>query len=208
MVIGLMERHKEKALSNQLIILLSKDYGKIASLSMANVYILISVLMRGLGMMVGLKVKAKELGKINADMRVSFLLENHVELGSNFIQMDRKLQDIGVEANFLKGSQEKAYWNNKWKNLSMRNFCTCNNSENLKIKQIMEKIFQFMILKKNKIVEKNKNKNKKFFLQSQKKKTKMYSNKNVNKIVKNCEVSKKTEERGQIYEFQAKKNQI
>ena len=65
----------------------------------------------------------------------------------------------------------------------------------------MEKIFQFMILKKNKIVEKNKNKNKKFFLQSQKKKTKMYSNKNVNKIVKNCEVSKKTEERGQIYEF-------
>ena len=42
-------------------------------------------------MMVGLKVKAKELGKINADMRVSFLLENHVELGSNFIQMDRNL---------------------------------------------------------------------------------------------------------------------
>ena len=65
----------------------------------------------------------------------------------------------------------------------------------------MEKIFQFMILKKNKIAGKNKNKNKKFSLQSQKKKTKMYSNKNVNKIVKNCGVSKKTEERGQIYEF-------
>ena len=65
----------------------------------------------------------------------------------------------------------------------------------------MEKIFPYTIQKKNKIVEKNKNKNKNFHQQFQKKKTKMYSNKNVNKIVKNCEVSKKTEERGQIYEF-------
>ena len=70
---------------------------------MANVYILISVLMRGLGMMVGLKVKEKELGKINGDIRAIFLLANHVELELNFIQMDERLKDIGVEANFLRG---------------------------------------------------------------------------------------------------------
>lgn len=73
------------------MVLLSKAYGKLASLSRENVIILISVLMRGHGKMVGLKAKAKELGKINADMRASFLQENHVELGPNFIQMEKKL---------------------------------------------------------------------------------------------------------------------
>ena len=87
--------------------------------------------MRGLGMMVGLKVKAKELSKINGDMRAIFLLPNHVELELNFIQMDERLKGIGVEANFLRGSQDKVFWNNKWKNLLMQNSC---NSENLKIK--------------------------------------------------------------------------
>ena len=65
----------------------------------------------------------------------------------------------------------------------------------------MEKIFQFMILKRIKIVEKNKNKNKNFHQLFQKKKMKMYSNKNVNKIVKNSEMRKKTAEKVKIYGF-------
>ena len=208
MGIGSMVRRMEKVLRNQPIILHSKDYGKIASLSKVNVFILISVLMKGLGMMEDLKGKVKEPGKINEDMRVSFMQENHVELGLNFIQTDEKLQDIGVEANFLKELQEKVYQNNKWKNLLMQNNCICNNSENHKIKQIMEKIFPYTIQKKNKIVEKNKNKNKNFHQQFQKKKTKMYSNKSVNKIVKNCEVPKIPVKRVKICVSQVKKNQI
>ena len=47
--------------------------------------------MKGLGMMEDLKGKVKEPGKINEDMRVSFMQENHVELGLNFIQTDEKL---------------------------------------------------------------------------------------------------------------------
>jgi len=70
---------------------LLKAYGKIVSLSRASVFILTSVLMKELGMMVGLKGLAKELGKINVDMKVSFLLENLVEQAQNFIQMDEKL---------------------------------------------------------------------------------------------------------------------
>ncbi len=60
-------------------------------------------------MMGDLKDKAKEHGKINEDMRVSFMQENHVEPGLNFIQTDEKFKDIGVEANFLKELQEKVY---------------------------------------------------------------------------------------------------
>jgi len=41
-------------------------------------------------MMVDLKVLAKELGKINVDMRVSSLRENLAELEQNFILMDEK----------------------------------------------------------------------------------------------------------------------
>jgi hypothetical protein len=73
------------------MVLLLKAYGKIVSLSRANVFTLILVLMRELGMMVDLKELAKELGKINVDMKVSFLLENLVELEQNFILMDEKL---------------------------------------------------------------------------------------------------------------------
>jgi|LauGreDrversion4_2_1035121.scaffolds.fasta_scaffold834341_1 hypothetical protein len=58
-----------------------------------------------------------------------------------------------------------------------------------------------MILKKSLIKEKNKNKNKNFPLLHQKRKMKMFSNKNVNKIVKNCEVQKKIVVIVQIYEF-------
>jgi len=72
------------------MVLLLKAYGIIVSLSRANVFTLILVLMRELGMMVDLKVLAKELGKINVDMRVSSLLENLAELEQNFILMDEK----------------------------------------------------------------------------------------------------------------------
>lgn len=65
----------------------------------------------------------------------------------------------------------------------------------------MERIFQFTTQKKKQIAEKNKNQNKKFHLQFQKKKTKMYLNKNVNKIVKNCEAPKKIVKIVQIYVF-------
>jgi len=72
------------------MVLLLKAYGIIVSLSRANVFTLILVLMRELGMMVDLKVLAKELGKINVDMRVSSLRENLAELEQNFILMDEK----------------------------------------------------------------------------------------------------------------------
>jgi len=65
----------------------------------------------------------------------------------------------------------------------------------------MEQIFQFTTQKKKQIAEKNKNQNKKFHLQFQKKKTKMYLNKNVNKIEKNCEAPKKIVKIVQIYVF-------